>query len=185
VDGHCFCATKIMAKQVGPFYITGTLRGITYYKMGKKYYARSKSHLDAKRVKEDKAFQKTMRYAGLFGQASRIASSIYRLVGQDKKDILLYRKWTGMALHFLCEGKTIEEARFMLDLKTKNYLGACEQKILETEMSTKKELPIINSTGHQAVFLPSFYNPSLDNRPKTSAPDWAFRKKSKCLAVMR
>ncbi|MBS1666459.1 MAG: hypothetical protein JST58_03700 [Bacteroidetes bacterium] len=162
-----------------------TLRGITYYKMGKRYYARSKSSLDAKRVKEDKAFQKTMQNAGLFGQASRIASSIYRLVDRDEKDIRLYRKWTGMALHFLCEGKTIEEARFMLYLKTKNYLGACEQKILETEMSTKKELPIININGYQAVFLPSFYHPALDIRSKTFAPDRAFRIKSKCLAVMR
>ena len=174
-----------MAKQVGPFYITGTLRGITYYKMGKKYYARSKSNLDAKRVKEDKAFQKTMRYAGLFGQASRIASSIYRLVGRDKKDIRLYRKWTGMALHFLCEGKTIEEARFMLYLKTKKYLVACEQKILDLEMPTPQEPPIINSPGYQAAFFSSFYNPSFDNKPKTFAPDWAFRKKSKRLEVMR
>ena len=111
-----------MAKQVGPFYITGTMCKITYYQMGKKFYARSKSSLDAKRVKEDKAFQKTVQNAGLFGRASRIAASIYKLVDRDKKDILLYRKWTGMVVKFLRDGKSEKEASRMLYLIAKKCM---------------------------------------------------------------
>jgi hypothetical protein len=124
-----------MAKQVGPFYINGTMCGITYYKIGKKFYARSKSSLDAKRVKEDKVFAKTMENAGLFGRASCISSSIYKLVDLDKKDIRLYRKWTGMALRFLREGKSMEEASNLLCSKAKK---------LELETLTKEEQAIIN-----------------------------------------
>ena len=185
MDGHCFCATKIMARQVGPFYMTGTMRGITYYQMGKIFYARSKSSLDGKRVKEDSAFSKTMENASLFGRASRIASSIYRLVDKDKKDIRLYRKWTGMALLFLRGGKSIEEARHLLYLKAKKYLSHPEQKMQPKETPVPREQPIARVTGCQAVFLPGIYHPYLDNGPKTFASDWMFRKKSKCLAVMR
>ncbi|MBS1669466.1 MAG: hypothetical protein JST58_18990 [Bacteroidetes bacterium] len=174
-----------MARQVGPFFMTGTLRGITYYQMGKVFYARSKSSLSGKRVKEDKAFRKTMENAGLFGRASRIASSVYRLVGRDKKDIRLYRKWTGMALHFLRRGKSIEEARYMLYRKVRRYLGRTEQKMPSTETPISQEQPNVNINGYQAVFLPSIYHPSLDNSSEAFAPDPAFRKKSNCLAEMR
>ncbi|MBS1666574.1 MAG: hypothetical protein JST58_04280 [Bacteroidetes bacterium] len=130
-----------MARQVGPFFITGTLRGITYYQMGRHFYARSKSSLDGKRVKEDKAFGKTMENAGLFGRASRIASCVYRLVDKDKKDIRLYRKWTGIALRFLREGKSIEEARYMLYLKVKKYLGISDQEIQGRETPAARAQP--------------------------------------------
>ena len=179
--GIVFVQSKTMARQVGPFFITGTFRGITYYQMGKGFYARSKSSLNGKRVKEDIAFRKTMENAGLFGRASRIASSIYRLVDKDRKDIRLYRKWTGMSLQFLRRGKSIEEARYLLYLKAKKYLGRTEQKMQPKETPVLREQPIARVTGCHTVFMPSIYHPDLESISKGFDLDPVFRKKTKCL----
>ena len=126
-----------------------------------------------------------MENAGLFGLASRIASSIYRLVDKNRKDIQLYRKWTGLTLRFLREGKDIEEARYLLYLKAKKYLGRTEQKMQPKETPVLREQPIARVSGCHAVFIPSIYHPALDSISKGFDLNPAFRKKSKCLAVMR
>ncbi|WP_298734480.1 hypothetical protein [uncultured Chitinophaga sp.] len=93
-----------MSKQRRPVYITGTVNGICYYKMNGRYYARRKSSLSRKRVKRDPAFRLTRKYAGLLGQASRIAVGVYRLLPRHQKKIALYRAMTGKAMALLKQG---------------------------------------------------------------------------------
>jgi hypothetical protein len=76
--------------------------------MAGQYYARVVSSLTAERVLTDPAFKKTMRYAGLLGKASKIASAIYRLLPEQEHGF--YRELTGMAMRLLKQGRTGEEA---------------------------------------------------------------------------
>jgi hypothetical protein len=98
-----------MAKQLGPFFITGTIDQVCFYRMDGSYYARVKSSLDGKRVKKDPAFRQTMRYAELMGKASSIASIVYRALPEKQKIKGLFRKLVAQAIRLLKENKTAEE----------------------------------------------------------------------------
>jgi hypothetical protein len=98
-----------MAKQEGPFFITGTIGQVCFYRLHEDYYARTKSSLNGTRVKSDPAFGKTMIYAGLLKEASLLASAVYRGLARDKRIHALYRQLTGEAMRLLREGKNIAE----------------------------------------------------------------------------
>jgi hypothetical protein len=98
-----------MAKQAGPFFITGTIESICFYRMDGSYYARAKSSLDGKRVKKDPAFRETMRYAELMGKASVTASVVYRALPEEQKIKGLFRKLVAQAMRLLKENKTAED----------------------------------------------------------------------------
>ena len=55
-----------------------------------------------------------MRYAGLLGKASAIASAVYRSLPEEKKVHNYYRKLTGQAMRLLKENKTAEEVMKLL-----------------------------------------------------------------------
>jgi hypothetical protein len=73
-----------------------------------KYYARMKSSLTRKRVLKDPKFQLTRIHAVLLGEASTIASRIYRRINGERKKHALYREMTGRAIYMLREGKDKE-----------------------------------------------------------------------------
>ena len=99
-----------MAKQVGPYFISGgTVSDLTFYKMDGQYYVRQKSSLSRKRVLKDPKFKRTMENAGVFGKASKIAAKIYRSLDKETKDRNIYNKLTGMINRMLKEGKKEEE----------------------------------------------------------------------------
>jgi hypothetical protein len=93
-----------MAKQAGVLKIRGTIAGICFYQLEGEYYARSKSSLSGKRVKQDPVFSETMRYANLLGKASVIGSTVYRSFSKERKSRTLYQKITGRAMKMLKEG---------------------------------------------------------------------------------
>lgn len=93
-----------MAKQIGPLFFTGCMGDLCFYKLDGQYYVRMKSSLSGKRVKKDPRFRLTMLYAGLMGQASKIASAVYRVLPDDKRQHALYRVLTGEALCLLKKG---------------------------------------------------------------------------------
>ena len=97
-----------MARQTGPNPFIGRRGNLLGYRMAGKYYVRIVSSLTAKRVLEDPAFKRTMQYAGLLGKASKIASSVYRLL--PAKEHGFYRRLTGMAMQLLKQGKTPADA---------------------------------------------------------------------------
>ena len=104
-----------MAKQEGPFIITGTIGQLCFYRLHDDYYARTKSSLSGARVKNDPAFAQTMFYAGLLKEASVLASSVYRKMNKDKRKHALYRQMTGRAMRLLKEGKSIAEINLLLE----------------------------------------------------------------------
>lgn len=120
-----------MPLQYGPLFITGTLDDICFYQMHGKYYARMKSSLTRKRVLKDPKFQLTRVYASLLGEASTIASRVYRLVTGERKKHALYRELTGKAIYLLREGKD-KEAVFQL---------LCEQ-YLKSALIMQAGLPV-------------------------------------------
>lgn len=98
-----------MGKQTGPIKVKGTVHGVTYYKMDGEYYARQESSLDGKRVKKDPAFSETMRYAGLLGRASKLASKVYQGIPKGERKFKKYRILTGQAMQLLKKGMNEEE----------------------------------------------------------------------------
>jgi hypothetical protein len=87
-----------MAKQAGAIKITGTIDNTCFYKLEGDSYARSKSTLSGKRVKNDKAFKKTMAYAQLLAESSKIASELYKTVSKEKKSRKVYREIVGKVM---------------------------------------------------------------------------------------
>jgi len=102
-----------MAKQTGPNPFIGRRGNLQGYRMAGKHYVRIVSSLTGERVKKDPAFKHTMQCAGLLGQASRVASAIYRRL--PAKEHGFYRKLTGMAMELLKQGKTGEESLKQLE----------------------------------------------------------------------
>jgi len=94
-----------VAKQIGPYKITGTIQNICYYKMDGQYYARLKSSLDGKRVKTDPAFAETMRYAELLGRASKLVSTVYHRIPKEERSRELFKRLTGETMKELGKGK--------------------------------------------------------------------------------
>lgn len=105
-----------MAKQVGPYFIKGCIDNICFYEVGGQYYARMKSSLDGKRVKKDPAFKGLMRYAGMLGQASKLASVINREIGGRgaKSQFKLLKT---KAYRMLREGIAAEDILYVLRLE--------------------------------------------------------------------
>lgn len=88
-----------MAKQIGILKLTGTICGICFYCIDGVYYARAKSSLSGERVKTDPAFEKTMTYAKRMGNASKIASALYReIVPKHERSRERYRQVVGMVM---------------------------------------------------------------------------------------
>jgi hypothetical protein len=105
-----------MAKQVGPLFITGTIDGIIFYKLGEQYYLRSKgSYKSAKYMRRDPRLKRTMEKAAQFGQASDITKEVYyRHLPREIRKHGLFGKLTGMVNGWLQKGKSREEARELL-----------------------------------------------------------------------
>jgi hypothetical protein len=98
-----------MARQAGPIYLTGTLDDITYYKMDGQYLARKKSSLTRKQFRTDPRFARSRNSAAQFGQASQLASRIYRLLPKEAKGKGAFGKLTRQVGRLLHEGKSMEE----------------------------------------------------------------------------
>ena len=74
-----------MARQAGELFITGSIDGLCFYQMKGRYYVRTESSLTSKRVKRDPKFKRTMALANIFGEASRIASKVYRALPVEQR----------------------------------------------------------------------------------------------------
>ncbi|ANE53175.1 hypothetical protein [Flavisolibacter tropicus] len=122
-----------MAKQVGPVFITGTIDGIIFYKLGDTYYLRSKGdYKSAKKMRKDPNLQRTMANANRFGVAARMVKRVYyrQLPGTVRKPGL-FARLTGMVNKWLYQGKTKEEAQELL-------MAHCQKLVQKT---TSKATP--------------------------------------------
>jgi hypothetical protein len=105
-----------MAKQVGPLFITGTIDGIIFYKLGEQYYIRSKgSYKSAKYMRKDPRLKRTMEKANQFGGASKLVKEVYyRQLPREVRKFGLFGKLTGMVNSWLQKGKPKEEVKELL-----------------------------------------------------------------------
>lgn len=104
-----------MAKQTGPVKLEGTIGNICFYEMDGEWYARLKSSLTGKRVKKDPRFRRTMEYAGMLTQASRLASGGYQRLPKAERAYPMYRAMVGMAMQLLKMGWDAEEISVELE----------------------------------------------------------------------
>lgn len=74
-------------------------------------YLRSKSNLTGKRVKNSPEFKKTMELARKLGEASTLASLLYKTVPANQKSIRLFRLITGMVITGFRKGNNEDEVR--------------------------------------------------------------------------
>lgn len=138
-----------MAKQTGPFKITGTTQNICFYKMEGQYYARQKSSLTGKRVKKDPAFAETMRHAELLGKASTLASFIKRSFPKEGQCRELFRLLTGKVMRLMKEGVGEEEIKGKLSFVLKK-----KEKKVRSNIVVKKR----SFSGYRPVFKMPVYN---------------------------
>jgi hypothetical protein len=103
-----------MAKQLGEIKVTGTIEGLSFYKMYGDYFVRMKSSLTARRFWKDRAFEGSRRSCGLLAKASPLASFFYKNYPKEKKRKGLFNEMTGRVKLWLKEGKTEEEALLLL-----------------------------------------------------------------------
>jgi hypothetical protein len=105
-----------MAKQVGPLFITGTIDGIIFYKLGEQYYLRSKGdYKSGKQMRKDPRLKRTMQKAAQFGGASKLVKEVYyRHLPIEVRKHGLFGKLTGRVNGWLQQGKSREEVKELL-----------------------------------------------------------------------
>ncbi len=80
---------RIMARQKGIIKLEGTIGDVSFYKSKDGYLAREKGGVDADRIKNDPAFQRTRENGSEFGRAGRagrILRNAFRLLLQNASD---------------------------------------------------------------------------------------------------
>ena len=134
-----------MARQVGPFFFTGTIYDITFYKMFDIYYARMKSSLSRKKVLTSPRFARTRMHANQLAEASQIASQLYKDVPKEKRSMPFFRSIVGKAKLLLAQGMDKEVVLKLL----RNLLFPEAKLIAPKQIKEKKpkEKAYVNKKG--------------------------------------
>jgi len=106
-----------MAKQAGPFYFTGTIDDVVFYKLGGNYYMRLKGEPTSgmrKRLKDPKHYPLLNLRKREFAQAGQLAKEVYRALPLKLRGHGVYGKLTGKAVRMLREGKSAETVKTLL-----------------------------------------------------------------------
>lgn len=127
-----------MARQIGDIKITGTLGDITFYQMNGKYYARMKSSLTAKKVKTHPHFALTRLYAKWLGEASKLASEVYRSLPVEERKYAVFCRLKTMAYKLVKEGVVRAEVLGVL----KRYLEEMVAKPVDKAVVVVKK-PVV------------------------------------------
>ena len=134
-----------MARQSGHIFITGTLDDVTYYKMYGIYYARMKSSLSRKKVLTSARFERTRQHASQLADASRIASSVYRQIPKEQRNIKLFRAIVGEAKVLLAVG---QDKEVVLELLLAELHPQSKSFVPKQRIKRKKELRLyVNKEG--------------------------------------
>jgi hypothetical protein len=110
----------LMARQVGPIYLSGTVGGVTFYRRESGYFARRKTSLNKERFYSDRAFGRSRAAANVFGDAAKIASQVYQMLPREKRGHGVIGRLSGAANRLLHDGKSKEEVAGIL---IQQYLG--------------------------------------------------------------
>jgi hypothetical protein len=126
-----------MAKQCGPYIITGTIDNVCFYEMNGKGYARISNPLSSKRVKTAPEFEGTRRHAALLQQASPLACTVYKTLPKEKRNATHRRRLTGTAIQMLKQGHAV--AAIAAQLQADALIMLAELLINEAPQAIKVE----------------------------------------------
>jgi hypothetical protein len=125
-----------MAKQAGPFFFTGTIGDVIFYKLGDQYLMRMKGDYNKKRMQKPGAYPLMQLRQQEFGQASKLASQVYRLLPRAQKKKGLFGQYTKAARKLLRQGKTHEEILAALQLICKGEKVVSKQDVPTNQEAT-------------------------------------------------
>jgi hypothetical protein len=122
----------LMAKQSGEVFIEGTIDDLTFYKMDGLYYVRMKSSLSSKQFWKGKAFERSRESCKRFSEGNKLASRLYRIVEEEKRNYKLFCFLKKRAIQLLKEGKSLIQAqKVLMDyLLAFGYVEKSEEKIV-------------------------------------------------------
>jgi hypothetical protein len=105
-----------MAKQAGPVFFTGTIDGLIFYKLGEEYYVRRLGkYKNKKQMRRSPKYERTMKNADQFGEASALSKWIYYdHMPRAARKHGAFGRLTGVAYRLIQEGKSKEEVTAML-----------------------------------------------------------------------
>ena len=118
-----------MAKQNGQYPFSGKLGPTVGYMRGGKHCLRGNGALTGKQFRNDRRFRRTMEFAAMFAQASKVVVLIYKALPKDQRKHGVYGKLTGKAMSMLKNEKTVEEVKEIL---IKQYVEGGEKLVVES-----------------------------------------------------
>lgn len=119
-----------MARQIGDIKITGTIGDVTFYRMDGQYYARMKSSLTAKKVKTHPHFALTRMYAQWLGEASKLASEVYRSLPVEERKYTVFCRLKTVAYKLVKEGVVRTEVLGVLKMCLEEMVAKPVEKVV-------------------------------------------------------
>ncbi|MFY0624859.1 MAG: hypothetical protein JXR07_01110 [Reichenbachiella sp.] len=138
-----------MARQKGIIKLQGTIGDVSFYKSKDGYLAREKGGVDAERIKNDPAFQRTRENGSEFGhagKAGRVLRNAFRLMLQNASDSKVTSRLT-------------KEMVRIVKSDTTNARG--ERVVTEGEIETLNGFDF-NIDGKLSATMYAPYTPSID-----------------------
>jgi hypothetical protein len=127
-DADCILIkNKIMARLAKGTHFRATIGNLIFYQWRGLPCVRTKGTVTRERVLESEEYASTRKHAGYFGQASKIASPIYRALPTDVRAPWAYRSITGDAASLLYKGMSEKQVTEMLRKKYIHDTG-CNKK---------------------------------------------------------
>jgi hypothetical protein len=160
-----------MGRMAKGIHFTGTIGNICYYEVDDRTFVRSKGSLTKKRVLEDKEFEKTRKFAGDLGRASRIGSFIYKALPADIKGRWIFRAITGEAASLLYEGKSEQVVKDLLYQKYIQDTGCENEPALPSTKKVNQQFHVIFLDRWQKQNKPVFYFKRAWTHRKRFNPD--------------
>ncbi|MBS3993109.1 MAG: hypothetical protein KGZ87_05285 [Bacteroidetes bacterium] len=149
-----------MAKQKGIILLKGTIGGITFYKTQDGHLAREKGGVDAQRIKNDPAFQRTRENGAEFGragQAGKVLRTAFRALALNAADSRMASRLTQRMMQVI-------KADSVSDRGQRNVLDG------ETELLSGFEFNIQGKLGN-TLYAP--FSPSIDRAAGTIGVEFA------------
>jgi hypothetical protein len=105
-----------MAKQAGPVFFTGTIDGLIFYELNGQYYVRRLGkYKNKKQMRRSPKYERTMKNADQFGEASALSKWIYYdHMPRAARKHGAFGRLTGVAYRLIQEGRSKEEITAML-----------------------------------------------------------------------
>ena len=98
------CTLTLMARQVGPIFLEGTVDDLTFYHSDGKWLVKRKSSLNRKKFLRRPCFAHTRRNAAWFGSANKLASAVYSCVLEPYRSRDFYNFLAARAQQLIREG---------------------------------------------------------------------------------